>query len=67
VVLLWLASFQVQTQPAPFVLRSGFRLLRNALEAGTDTSPVDIGALAARYENPDFWRQSMQEEDDPEQ
>jgi TnpA family transposase len=33
----------------------------------TDTSPVDIEALAARYENPDFWRQSMQEEDDPEQ
>lgn len=33
----------------------------------TDTSPVDIEALAARYENPDFWRQSMQEKDDPEQ
>ena len=28
------------------------------------TSPVDIEALAARYQNPDFWRRSMQEEDE---
>ena len=28
------------------------------------TSPVDIEALAARYNNPDFWRRSMQEEGD---
>ena len=35
----------------------------------TGTSLVDIEALAARYENKDFWRRSMQEgdEDDPEQ
>ncbi len=34
----------------------------------TGNSPVDIEALAARYENPDFWRRSMQEgdEDGPE-
>ena len=30
------------------------------------TSPVDIEALAARYNNPDFWRRSMQEEGDDE-
>jgi TnpA family transposase len=29
-----------------------------------DTSPIDIEALAARYNNPDFWRRSMQEEGD---
>lgn len=28
------------------------------------TSPVDIEALAARYNNPDFWRRSMHEEGD---
>lgn len=35
----------------------------------TGASPVDIEALAVRYENPDFWRRSMQEEDEggPEQ
>ncbi len=33
----------------------------------TGASPVDIEALAARYENPDFWRRSMKEEDDPQQ
>jgi hypothetical protein len=27
----------------------------------TGTSPVDIEALAERYENPDFWRRSLQE------
>jgi len=26
------------------------------------SSPVDLDALAARYENEDFWRSSMQEE-----
>ena len=30
------------------------------------TSPVDIEALAARYNNPDFWRRSIQEEGDDE-
>lgn len=30
----------------------------------TSSSPVDIEALAARYENEDFWRRSMQEEED---
>jgi len=25
---------------------------------------VDIAALAARYDEPDFWRRSLQEEDD---
>jgi hypothetical protein len=30
----------------------------------TATSRVDIEALAARYENPDFWRRSLQEADD---
>jgi TnpA family transposase len=30
----------------------------------TATSPVDIEALAKRYENPDFWRRSLQEADD---
>ena len=30
----------------------------------TGTSPVDIEALAERYENPDFWRRSLQEADD---
>jgi hypothetical protein len=32
------------------------------------TSQVDIEALAARYENEDFWRRSVQEgdDDDPE-
>lgn len=35
----------------------------------TGASPVDIEALAVRYENPDFWRRSMREEDEggPEQ
>lgn len=33
----------------------------------TGASPVDIEALAARYENPDFWRRSMKEEDGPQQ
>jgi Tn3 transposase DDE domain len=28
------------------------------------TSQVDIEALAARYNDPDFWRRSMQETDD---
>lgn len=28
------------------------------------TSQVDIEALAARYNDPDFWRRSMQESDD---
>ena len=28
------------------------------------TSRVDIEALAARYNDPDFWRRSMQETDD---
>jgi hypothetical protein len=27
----------------------------------TDTSQVDIETLAASYQNPDFWRRSMQE------
>jgi len=31
-----------------------------------DASPVDIEALAARFNNPDFWRRSMQEADDDE-
>ena len=30
----------------------------------TGSSPVDIEALAERYENPDFWRRSLQEADD---
>lgn len=30
----------------------------------TGASPVDIDALAARYENKDFWRRSMQEGDE---
>ena len=30
----------------------------------TSSSPVDIEALAARYENEDFWRRSMQEGED---
>ena len=30
----------------------------------TGTSSVDIEAMAARYNNLDFWRRSMQEEDD---
>jgi Tn3 transposase DDE domain len=30
----------------------------------TGTSPVDIEALAERYENRDFWRRSLQEADD---
>jgi len=30
----------------------------------TGTSPVDIEALAERYENPDFWRRSLQEAED---
>jgi len=30
----------------------------------TNSSPVDIDALAARYENEDFWRRSMQEGED---
>jgi hypothetical protein len=29
-----------------------------------NSSPVDIEALAARYENEDFWRRSMTEGDD---
>ena len=33
----------------------------------TGASPVDIEALAARYENPDFWRRSMKEEDGQQQ
>jgi hypothetical protein len=28
------------------------------------TSQIDVGALAARYNDPDFWRCSMQESDD---
>ena len=28
------------------------------------TSQIDIEALAARYNDPDFWRRSMQESDD---
>jgi hypothetical protein len=30
----------------------------------TSSSPVDIEALAARYENEDFWHRSMQEGED---
>ncbi len=30
----------------------------------TGSSPVDIEALAERYENPDFWRRSLQEAED---
>jgi hypothetical protein len=30
----------------------------------TPSSPVDIDALAAHYENEDFWRRSMQEGED---
>ena len=30
----------------------------------TSAPPVDIEALAARYENEDFWRRSLYEEDD---
>ncbi len=30
----------------------------------TSSSPVDIDALAAHYENEDFWRRSMQEGED---
>jgi len=35
----------------------------------TSSTPVDIEALAARYQNEDFWRLSMQEgdEESPEQ
>ena len=33
----------------------------------TGASPVDIEALAVRYENPDFWRRSLKEEDGPQQ
>ena len=29
-----------------------------------DNPPVDIEALAERYENPDFWRRSLQEAED---
>jgi TnpA family transposase len=29
-----------------------------------DTPPVDIDALAARYQNPEFWKRSMQETDE---
>jgi hypothetical protein len=27
-------------------------------------SPIDLDALAARYSDPEFWRRSLQEEDD---
>jgi hypothetical protein len=30
----------------------------------TSSTPVDIEALAARYQNEDFWRRSMTEGDD---
>jgi len=30
----------------------------------TNSSPVDIEALAARYQDKDFWRRSMTEGDD---
>jgi hypothetical protein len=30
----------------------------------TSSPPVDIGALVARYQNDDFWRRSMSEEDE---
>ena len=30
----------------------------------TSSSPVDIDALAAHYENEDFWHRSMQEGED---
>jgi hypothetical protein len=30
----------------------------------TSTTPVDIEALAARYQQEDFWRRSMSEGDD---
>jgi hypothetical protein len=30
----------------------------------TSPTPVDMEALAARYQNEDFWRRSMTEEDD---
>jgi hypothetical protein len=30
----------------------------------TSSAPVDIEALAARYQNEDFWRRSMSEGDD---
>ena len=30
----------------------------------TSSSPVDIEALAARYENEDFWRRTMEEGED---
>ena len=30
----------------------------------TSSSPVDIDALAAHYENEDFWRRSVQERED---
>jgi hypothetical protein len=35
----------------------------------TSSTPVDIEALAARFQNEDFWRRSMQENDEesPEQ
>jgi len=30
----------------------------------TGSAPVDIDALAGRYQNEDFWRRSMSEGDD---
>ncbi len=30
----------------------------------TSSTPVDIEALAAHYQNDDFWRRSMQEDDE---
>ena len=39
-------------------------LLIGNFDFSTSSSPVDIGALVARYQNDDFWRSSMTEEDE---
>jgi len=57
-----LEAIKVLKSTSPVVWRN-VDLIDN-FDFTTSSTPVDIEALAARYQNEDFWRLSMQEDDE---
>ncbi len=56
-------KFRVKTEAEQQIWNECSRLIGN-FDFTTSSMPVDIEALAARYQNEDFWRRSMTEGDD---
>jgi hypothetical protein len=58
---LYRFRLHASTMPCRYGLRQ--RGSRDAYDFTTSSSPVDIEALAARYQNEEFWRRSLLETD----